>query len=85
MYTNDKNRGDYMILRKPYAILIKNFKLIHIILAIFMGYLFYKTNMVLSFLNEYLSSVATTISSDVTSSLFGPLLIISLIIFYHLL
>ena len=69
-----------MILRKPYAILIKNFKLIHIILAIFMGYLFYKTNMVLSFLNEYLSSVATTISSDVTSSLFGPLLIISLII-----
>lgn len=69
-----------MILRKPYAILIKNFKLIHAILAILMGYLFYKTNMILSFLNEYLSSVATTITNEVTSSLFGPLVVITLIL-----
>lgn len=67
-----------MILRKPYAILIKNFKLIHIVLAILMGYLFYKTNMILSFLNEYLSSVATTITNEVTNSLFGPLLVVAI-------
>lgn len=69
-----------MILRKPYAILIKNFKLIHVILAILMGYLFYKTNMILSFLNEYLSSIATTITNEVTSSLFGSTLIITIIL-----
>lgn len=69
-----------MILRKPYAILIKNFKLIHIILAIFMGYTFYKTNAILSFLNEYLSSVATTITHEVTTSLYGPLFMVSIII-----
>lgn len=69
-----------MILRKPYAILIKNFKLIHIILAILMGYLFYKTNMILSFLNEYLSSIATTITNEVTSSLFGFTLVIVIIL-----
>lgn len=69
-----------MILRKPYAILIKNFKLIHVILTILMGYLFYKTNMILSFLNEYLSSIATTITNEVTNSLFGPILVITIIL-----
>ena len=69
-----------MILRKPYAILIKNFKLIHIILAILMGYIFYKTNMLLSFLTEYLSSVATTITHEVTTSLSGPLFVGTIIL-----
>lgn len=66
-----------MILRKPYAILIKNFKIIHLIMAILTGYLFYKTNNILSFLNEYLSSTATTISNEVTTSLFGSLFVAS--------
>ena len=69
-----------MILKKPYAMLIKNFKLIHIILAILMGYIFYKTNMLLSFLTEYLSSVATTITHEVTTSLYGPLFIGTIIL-----
>lgn len=64
-----------MILRKPYAILIKNFKLIHFILTILMGYLFYKTNMILSFLNEYLASSTTTISKEVANTLYGPILV----------
>lgn len=66
-----------MILRKPYAILIKNFKFIHLIMAILIGYLFYKTNNILSFLNDYLSSIATTISNEITESLFNPLFIVS--------
>ena len=70
-----------MILRKPYAILIKNFKLIHIILTALMGYLIYKTYSILNFFNEYLSDVATTIDSGVHKSLFGSLpIVVSIII-----
>ena len=70
-----------MILRKPYAILIKNFKLIHIVLTALMMYLLYKTYLVLNFFNEYFGDIATTISSDVHSSLFGVLpIIISIIV-----
>lgn len=69
-----------MILRKPYAILIKNFKLIHVIMAVFMGYLFYKTNTILSFFNEYLGSVATTINSNITNSIFNPFIVLSLVV-----
>lgn len=49
-----------MILRKPYAFLIKHFKLIHFILALLLGYLIYKTGTILSFLNEYIGSTPTT-------------------------
>lgn len=69
-----------MILRKPYAILIKNFKLIHFIMALMIGFLFYKTSSILSFLNDYLSSVATTITHEVTSSLFSPLFVLIIIL-----
>ncbi len=43
-----------MIFRKPYAFLIKHFRLIHLILTIILGYILYRTNRVLSFFNEYL-------------------------------
>lgn len=69
-----------MILRKPYAILIKNFRLIHIIMALFMGYLFYRTNAILSFFNDYLGSVATTINPEITASLFNSYIVISLLL-----
>jgi len=69
-----------MILRKPYAILIKNFRLIHFIMSLLVGYLFYKTSAILSFLTEYLDSVATTINHEVTTSLFDPTLFIAIFI-----
>lgn len=69
-----------MILRKPYAILIKNFRLIHVIMAFLMGYLFYRTNAILNFLNEYLASIATTINSDITISLFNFWYILAIIL-----
>ena len=71
-----------MILRKPYAILIKNFKLIHAILAILMGYLFYRTTNIVNFIGDYISSAQSTISNEVVTSLFSPVfvLIITVII-----
>lgn len=69
-----------MILRKPYAILIKYFRLIHFIMALFMGFLFYKTNTILSFFNEYTEKIATTIDKEITSSIFTPTLVISIVI-----
>ena len=68
-----------MILRKPYALLIKNFRLIHIVLSIMMVYLFYRTNSILSFLNEYISSSQVKISSEVLNTLFGPVFIVLVI------
>lgn len=65
-----------MILRKPYAILIKNFKIIHLFLAILMFYMLYKTYNIFTFFNSYLDTIPTLISNEVTNSLFGFLPII---------
>lgn len=43
-----------MILRKPYALLIKYFRIIHIILSVLMGYIVFKTGDLLYFLNSYI-------------------------------
>ena len=45
-----------MILHKPYAFLIKNFKLINIILTILASYLAYRTYHIVSFFNSYITS-----------------------------
>ncbi len=44
-----------MILRKPYAFLIKNFKRIHLLLTFMMAYIFYKSNNILTFYNNYIN------------------------------
>ncbi len=44
-----------MILRKPYAFLIKHFKKIHVILTLLMIYIIYRSNSLLSFFNEYIT------------------------------
>ena len=43
-----------MIIRKPYAFLIKYFKIIHIILFISMTFLLFKTRNIYMFFREYL-------------------------------
>lgn len=63
-----------MILRKPYAILIKHFKLIHAILAVLMGYLVYRTNLIITFIKDYIGSSQLKVSSEKVASLFGPTL-----------
>lgn len=45
-----------MIVRKPYAFLIKNFKLIHFFMLIITTYILYKSNNIFSFFNEYVST-----------------------------
>ena len=45
-----------MILRKPYAFLIKRFRLIHIVMSFMMVYLAYKTGEAVKYFNDYISS-----------------------------
>ena len=45
-----------MIFRKPYAFLIKNFKLINFILGILTSYLFYRTYKIVAFFNDYVTN-----------------------------
>ncbi len=45
-----------MILRRPYAFLIKHFRLIHLILFVLFGYITYKANNMLSFFKDYISN-----------------------------
>ncbi len=45
-----------MILKKPYAFLIKHFKIINLILAILTSYLAYRIYIIIRFFNEYIKS-----------------------------
>ena len=48
-----------MIVRKPYALFIKYFKIIHIIMALLIGILIYRTGVLLHFFNTYISDYQT--------------------------
>ena len=45
-----------MILRKPYAFLIKHFKLLHLVLTILLGISIYRLSIISTFLNNYLNN-----------------------------
>ncbi|MDE6284275.1 MAG: hypothetical protein K2M17_00840 [Bacilli bacterium] len=45
-----------MILKKPYGLLIKHFKLIHLILTILAGYLIFQTGHVVGFFRDYVAN-----------------------------
>lgn len=53
-----------MILRKPFAFLTKNFKLIHLILSALILYLLYKSYNISSFLSEYVDSPTNLLDPD---------------------
>lgn len=65
-----------MILKKPYAMFIKIFKPLHILLSGIVFYLIILENNVLSFLNEYLYSQETIVSSYIIDDLANSLLYI---------
>lgn len=67
-----------MILRKPFAILIKYFRLIHIVLTVLSFYLVYRTNLLLSFFSEYMATHNSVIGKDLTGELFNPLIYVSI-------
>ena len=60
-----------MILRKPFAILIKYFKVIHLVQSIMLGYLLYLTVNISKFLSQYLLSPVDLIDPSKTNELFG--------------
>lgn len=57
-----------MILKKPYAFLIKNFRLIHLILTILIGYLLFRSYNLYSFFSRYVSNVYATLSDAIPSN-----------------
>lgn len=69
-----------MILRKPYAILIKNFKLIHGILTALMGYILFKTFNIMSIFNEYFVSGKALIGENISASVFNTFVFVAPII-----
>lgn len=48
--------GDKMILRKPYAFLIKHFKLLHLIMCALLVYIVFKANDMLYYFTEYINA-----------------------------
>lgn len=52
-----------MILRKPYAFFIKYFKLLHAIIALFIGFLLYKSFTVYNFFNVYIDDYSSALTS----------------------
>lgn len=74
-----------MILRKPYAFFIKNFKFIHVILTILMGYFMFLSTKPFIFLRQYIRSEHVVANADLTGVLYSnltfilPFLIIGII------
>lgn len=60
-----------MILKKPYAFFIKNFRLMHFILVILMTYLIYRTNQLMNFFYQYISSTQISVSQEAAAKLFN--------------
>ena len=60
-----------MIFRKPYAILIKYFKLIHVLLTIIMAYLVYRTYNLFHFLSEYMKTTMLRLGKGATETMFN--------------
>lgn len=69
-----------MILRKPFAILIKHFKLIHVILTILSFYLIYRTNLLINFFDEYMSTYNSVIGKDLTGQLYSIWMYVALLV-----
>ena len=60
-----------MILRKPYAFFIKNFKIFHLIMTALFVYLVYKSSSLNGFLNNYISTTTSVLGQDLSSIYFS--------------
>ena len=69
-----------MILRKPYAMLIKLFKPIHFFLAFCMSYLIYRSYLIRTFLFEYMKTSMMPLGFGATNDLIGGMFYITPII-----
>ena len=68
-----------MIIRKPYAFLIKNFKLIHLIISVIIIYLITKTNNILIFFKRYLQNSLISVDVNVSFLSFFSIILIILL------
>ena len=65
-----------MILKKPYAFFIKNFKLFHLIIFALSAILLYRTSLIYDFLKLYNKTNTRVIGKELTDTLFTPWLYI---------
>lgn len=63
-----------MLLRKPFGFLIKYFKIIHLALTAMIAYLLLKTNSIFRFIGEYNNSNVSTVGTEITETLFTPIM-----------
>ena len=61
-----------MIIRKPYAFLIKHFKLIHFVMLVLSIYIVNRANIIFNFFNEYVTTRQVS-SAEYISSNYLPL------------
>ena len=70
-----------MILKKPYAFLIKHFRLIHFILALPLIYIARKTSLIVNFFNQYVAnSYSFQTGSDISSLYVNAFMLFSIVI-----
>ena len=69
-----------MILRKPYAFLIKHFRMIHFIILGLMGFTFYKSIRILTFINSRTKGKEYIDYSQISNSYVNTFLLISIIL-----
>lgn len=69
-----------MIFRKPYAFLIKNFKLFHAVMTIVTFYLIYKSTSILSFLGNYVSYPENIVGQIIAKRYFNIFMFLGLIV-----
>ena len=69
-----------MIIKSPYAFLIKNFRKVHVVLLLLCVYVYYKTMQIHSFVNEFLKLGTYDSYSEPISSYVSFLLIIAVLI-----
>ena len=69
-----------MILKKPYAFLIKHFKVIHLLLCIPLIYLIIRTGMITSFLRTYVSANYYTSEVNIAGSYINLFMYLAIIV-----
>jgi len=69
-----------MIIKKPYAFLIKHFKLIHLILSIFILYLVFKTNSIFVFFNDYVKNGYYEMSTNLSSGYINFYMLLAVVV-----
>ena len=72
-----------MILKKPYAFLIKHFKLIHLLLCIPLVYLLIRTGAIATFLNSYVSANYYTSQTNLAGTYINYFMYLAILLSYY--